>query len=105
MLHAHPRIAIPPETRFLLDMYWHRREFGDLREAANRRALAERIVYPKGPASPIWGWIPSRPSPRSSTARRHSDRHWAPCSADTPGGSASPDGATSVPATIRTSTS
>ncbi|GAA3732696.1 hypothetical protein HDA32_002869 [Spinactinospora alkalitolerans] len=48
MLHAHPRIAIPPETRFLLDAYRRRREFGDLREAANRRALAERIVRPAG---------------------------------------------------------
>jgi hypothetical protein len=44
MLHAHPRIAIPPETRFLLEGYRRRREFGDLREAANRRALAHWIV-------------------------------------------------------------
>jgi hypothetical protein len=44
MLHAHPRIAIPPETRFLLNVYGERREFGDLQVAANRRALARRIV-------------------------------------------------------------
>ncbi len=44
MLHAHPRIAIPPETRFVLAAYRERREFGDLRVAANRRALARRIV-------------------------------------------------------------
>ena len=44
MLHAHPRIAIPPETRFLLTAYSERRTFGDLAVPANRRALARRIV-------------------------------------------------------------
>ncbi len=48
MLHAHPRIAIPPENRFVLDVYWNRREIGDLRITANRQALAERIVRVKG---------------------------------------------------------
>ncbi|QBI55873.1 Sulfotransferase domain protein [Streptomonospora litoralis] len=47
MLHAHPRIAIPPETRFTLDVYRRRAEFGDLREAANRRRLAEAITGPR----------------------------------------------------------
>ncbi|GAA4894264.1 sulfotransferase family protein [Streptomonospora salina] len=47
MLHAHPRIAIPPETRFMLDVYRRRSEFGDLRESANRRELAEAIVGPR----------------------------------------------------------
>jgi sulfotransferase family protein len=44
MLHAHPRIAIPPETRFMLAVYAERRTFGDLALPANRRALARRIV-------------------------------------------------------------
>jgi Sulfotransferase family len=44
MLHAHPRIAIPPETRFLMAAYDARAEFGDLREQANRLALARWIV-------------------------------------------------------------
>ena len=44
MLHAHPRIALPPETRFLLPAYDARLRFGDLRQEANRRALAEWIV-------------------------------------------------------------
>jgi hypothetical protein len=44
MLHAHPRIAIPPETRFLMAAYDHRRDFGDLRDEANRRGLARWIV-------------------------------------------------------------
>jgi Sulfotransferase family len=44
MLHAHPRIAIPPETRFLLPAYEDRSSFGDLRDRANRVALAERIT-------------------------------------------------------------
>jgi hypothetical protein len=44
MLHAHPRIAIPPETRFVLTTYEARNSFGDLREESNRRALAGSIV-------------------------------------------------------------
>jgi hypothetical protein len=44
MLHAHPRIAIPPETRFVLTAYESRNSFGDLREAQNRRALGASIV-------------------------------------------------------------
>ena len=44
MLHAHRRIAIPPETRFVLDAYWRRREFGDLTREDNRRRLARWIV-------------------------------------------------------------
>ena len=44
MLHAHPRIAIPPETRFMLAAYQAREEFGDLNDAGNRRALASWIV-------------------------------------------------------------
>lgn len=47
MLHAHPRIAIPPETRFMLDVYRRRAEFGDLHDSANRRKLAEAIVGPR----------------------------------------------------------
>lgn len=44
MLHGHPRIAIAPETRFLLPAYRRRRRFGDLEDPANRRALARFIV-------------------------------------------------------------
>ncbi|HEX5740277.1 MAG TPA: sulfotransferase [Pilimelia sp.] len=44
MLHAHPRIAIGSETRFVLEGYRARREFGDLAVEANRRRLAEWIV-------------------------------------------------------------
>ncbi|MBO3739030.1 sulfotransferase family protein [Actinoplanes flavus] len=44
MLHAHPRIALPPESRFLLPAYRRRHEFGDLGEPAQRRALAEFIT-------------------------------------------------------------
>lgn len=47
MLHSHPRIAIPPENRFVLPNYMKRRDFGDLRKAKNRRKLAEAIVTPK----------------------------------------------------------
>ncbi len=44
MLHAHPRIAMPPETRFLLPAYHDRATFGDLRDEANRLALARRLT-------------------------------------------------------------
>jgi sulfotransferase family protein len=44
MLHAHPRIAMPPETRFVMPIYFDRAQFGDLRDDANRRALAEKLT-------------------------------------------------------------
>lgn len=44
MLHAHPRIAMPPETRFVITTYEGRNEFGDLNSPAARRALADSIV-------------------------------------------------------------
>ncbi|MFC9973454.1 sulfotransferase family protein [Spirillospora sp. NPDC127200] len=44
MLHSHPRIAIPAETRFLLPAYTARCEFGDLNDRENRRALADWIT-------------------------------------------------------------
>jgi sulfotransferase family protein len=44
MLHSHPRIAIPPETRFVLSTYRHRLHFGDLEIRANRRELAKFIL-------------------------------------------------------------
>ncbi|WP_220213860.1 sulfotransferase family protein, partial [Streptomyces shenzhenensis] len=44
MLHAHPRIALPPETRFVLPAYERRLGFGDLREPVNRAALAHWIT-------------------------------------------------------------
>ncbi|GGN66122.1 sulfotransferase [Actinoplanes lobatus] len=44
MLHAHPRIALPPETRFLLAAYQKRAEFGDLGDPAKRRELGQFIV-------------------------------------------------------------
>lgn len=44
MLHSHHRIAIPPETRFLITTYRSRGQFGDLSDPRRRRALAESIV-------------------------------------------------------------
>ena len=44
MLHAHPRIAIPPENRFFLEVYKRRAKFGDLRKRKNREALAKYIT-------------------------------------------------------------
>src|SRR3954467_7175876 len=48
MLHAHPRIAIPPENRFVLPAYYARHRFGDLRIKENRRQLARFITAPRG---------------------------------------------------------
>jgi hypothetical protein len=44
MLHSHPRIAVPPETRFLVPAYYRRRTYGDLRSASARTALAQWIA-------------------------------------------------------------
>lgn len=44
MLHAHPRIACPPETRHMIETYRRRRTFGDLRKEENRQALADYIT-------------------------------------------------------------
>lgn len=44
MLHAHPRIAIPPENRFFLDVYQDRATFGDLRQPSARLAVANQIL-------------------------------------------------------------
>jgi hypothetical protein len=42
MLQARPEVAIPRETRFVLEAWQHRRQFGDLRDA-DRRRLARWI--------------------------------------------------------------
>ncbi len=47
MLHGHPRIAIPPETRFLLPTYFERLSFGDLEVRRNRRRVARFVQRPK----------------------------------------------------------
>ena len=44
ILHAHPRIAMPPETRFLFPVYRRRNSFGDLSDEQNRRRLARQIT-------------------------------------------------------------
>jgi hypothetical protein len=44
MLHAHPRLAVPPENRYVLPAYFQRAEWGDLSKAGNRRKLAEVIT-------------------------------------------------------------
>lgn len=44
MIHAHPRLAIPPETRFLLTSWRGRKRFGDLSTPRQRNALAKSCV-------------------------------------------------------------
>jgi hypothetical protein len=48
MLHCHPRIALPSETRFVHPAYQARRSFGDLEEEGNRRALGTWITRREG---------------------------------------------------------
>ena len=48
MLQAGPEVAIPRETRFVLEAWRERRRFGDLRDADNRRRLA-------GDGGQVWG--------------------------------------------------
>ncbi len=48
MLSSHSRLAIPPETRFLLPVFRARRSFGDLTVRANRRRLARAVVRRRG---------------------------------------------------------
>ena len=43
MLQAGPEVAIPRETRFVLESWQQRRRFGDLRDPDNRRRLARWI--------------------------------------------------------------
>lgn len=46
MIHAHPRLAMPPETRFLIETWRQRAAFGDLSAPAQRLALARSCVRP-----------------------------------------------------------
>jgi Sulfotransferase family len=44
MLNSHPDLAIPHETRILIDGYRRRAEWGDLADEENRRRLARWVV-------------------------------------------------------------
>ncbi len=44
MIHAHSRLAMPPETRFLLALFADRAQFGDLVEATNVDRVADFII-------------------------------------------------------------
>ena len=46
MIHAHPRLAMPPETRFLIQTWRKRAAFGDLSNPAQRAALARSCARP-----------------------------------------------------------
>jgi LPS sulfotransferase NodH len=43
-VHAHPRMALPPETWLLVDAYRRRLDFGDLTERAGRERVAEWVL-------------------------------------------------------------
>jgi Sulfotransferase family len=47
MLNSHPDLAVPHETRFLVDAYRLRRRWGDLSDPGNRRRLADWVVRRK----------------------------------------------------------
>ena len=44
MIHAHPRLAMPPENRFMMSIYLRRAEFGDLRDDENVEAFGEALT-------------------------------------------------------------
>lgn len=44
MLHSHPRIAMPPESQFLMKLYNNRANYGDLNDPKNRAAVAASII-------------------------------------------------------------
>ena len=44
MIHAHPRLAMPPESRFLLKTWRKRAKFGDLQTPKQRMQLAKSCV-------------------------------------------------------------
>ena len=44
MIHAHPRLAMPPETRFLIRVWRKRAKFGDLTDPAQHLELARSCV-------------------------------------------------------------
>ena len=47
MLHCHPEVAIPRETRFVLEAWHRRKKFGDLAEEPNRIRLGKWIFTRK----------------------------------------------------------
>ena len=52
MLHSHSRIAIPPETRFLMPVYRRRKEFGDLTVLSRENELVKLRDVAKVEAGP-----------------------------------------------------
>ena len=48
LLDHHPDLAIPQETNFVRPLWWQRVRFGDLRDPANRRRVAEWIFTTRG---------------------------------------------------------
>jgi hypothetical protein len=48
MVHSHPRLAMPPENRFVMPVYRDRASFGDLRRPENRDAVAQFITKTRG---------------------------------------------------------
>lgn len=48
MVHSHPRLAMPPENRFVMPVYRNRVDFGDLRRSENRDAVAQHITKTRG---------------------------------------------------------
>jgi hypothetical protein len=48
MLHSHPLLAMPPETRFVVEGFKKRADFGDLADESARRAYAKWVVAGKG---------------------------------------------------------
>jgi hypothetical protein len=53
MLHAHPRLAMPPESRFLLPTWRARARYGDLSTPAQRKQLARACTRKRSRVSDL----------------------------------------------------
>jgi hypothetical protein len=47
MVHAHPRLAMPPETRFVIRAWRRRRQYTDLTDPAQRATLVAELSHKK----------------------------------------------------------
>ena len=68
MLHCHPELAIPRETRFVLEALRQRTKFGDLHDVANRRKLGRWIFTRKQTDARRLGLDPERAIERVAAA-------------------------------------
>lgn len=88
MIHAHPRLAMPPESRFLIKTWRKRERFGDLSTEQQRVALAKSCVragsklrdlglYPRETMQAILAAPPTIGSAFGTIFKMFADKHGA----------------------------